>query len=355
MEKEIQIPDGFEAKIEGNKIIFVPKVSEDEKVRKALLRCCDDWEKGQFGCMAKEDIPAVRAWLEKQKTSEEAIRYLKENHSSEKVSDFQTAMNIAVARAYDKGVQDILEKQKEHPTNEEMLRTLRAEYEKGVADTIAKYEQNKQKLTEWSYPYGRNETANRLVSIAECLEMDGDCLFNGYSGTECAKFLRDLARKQVECIPAEWSEEEAPDETKQEWRGSIDIPGSIKTSRIGTIENILSYFKYERKATQEEIRISFIPCLENLLKEIEQTNVYTEWGEVDDALLKEIVSFFKDGTVKLQHDLDLYAGFLENKFRYLRPQPRWKPSEEDLTALEYCAEHNCPELLSLYYELKKLM
>ena len=173
-------------------------------------------------------------------------------------------------------------RQKEQPTNEEMLRTLRAEYEKGVADTIAKYEQkpsdyekpllskfeqavydcawNKvtckpegetqeeyakrwaeqlllmvrdwaddyidsqiisikrkaydkgkvdaEKPAEWSYPYGRNETVDRLVSLAECIEMDGDCLFNGYSGTECGKFLRELARKQVECKPAEWSEEE---------------------------------------------------------------------------------------------------------------------------------------------------
>ena len=41
-----------------------------------------------------------------------------------------------------------LEKQKEQPTNEEMLRTLRAEYEKGVADTIAKYEQKEQKPEE---------------------------------------------------------------------------------------------------------------------------------------------------------------------------------------------------------------
>lgn len=41
--------------------------SEDEKVRKALLRCCDDWEKGQFGCMAQEDVPTIRAYLERQK------------------------------------------------------------------------------------------------------------------------------------------------------------------------------------------------------------------------------------------------------------------------------------------------
>ena len=65
-----------------------------------------------------------------------------------------------------------------------------------------------QKPAEWNYPYGVNETADRLFAIAECLEMDGNCLFNGYSGTECGKFLRELARKQVECKPAEWSEED---------------------------------------------------------------------------------------------------------------------------------------------------
>lgn len=43
---------------------------------------------------------------------------------------------------------DRKEKQKELPTNEEMLRTLHAEYEKGVADTIAKYEQKDQEIAE---------------------------------------------------------------------------------------------------------------------------------------------------------------------------------------------------------------
>ena len=73
MEKEIQIPDGFEAKIEGNKVIFVPKESYDEKVRKTLLRCCDDWDKGQFGCMKKEDVPSIRAYIERMKDSDKAI------------------------------------------------------------------------------------------------------------------------------------------------------------------------------------------------------------------------------------------------------------------------------------------
>ena len=162
--KEIEIPEGYEAKIENNKVIFVPKDSEDEKIRKALLRCCDDWEKGQFGCMAKEDIPAIRAYLEKQKE--------------------QNPIN---------------ESNMHEPTLDEARKWNEA-YEKGYS---------------LGYENGRNEQK-----------------------------------------PAEWSEE-------------------------------------------------------------------------DYALLKEIVSFFKDGTVKLQHDLDLYAGFLENKFKSLLPQPKQEWSEED--------------------------
>jgi hypothetical protein len=56
----------------------VLKESEDESIRKALLRCCDDWDKGQFGCMKKEDVPLIRAYLEKKKeplTPEEKMNH----------------------------------------------------------------------------------------------------------------------------------------------------------------------------------------------------------------------------------------------------------------------------------------
>ena len=63
-----------------------------------------------------------------------------------------------------------------------------------------------------------------------------------------------------------------------------------------------------------------------------------EWNEEDDALLKEIVSFFKDGTVKLQHDLDLYAVFLENKFKSLRPQSKqeWDTYDKAMVTCIVC-------------------
>lgn len=43
----------------------------------------------------------------------------------------------------------------------------------------------------------KDETADKLIAIAECLEMDGDCSFNGYSGNECGKFLRELSAHKI--------------------------------------------------------------------------------------------------------------------------------------------------------------
>lgn len=65
-------------------------------------------------------------------------------------------------------------------------------YEKGYS---LGYEngKNEQKPTERSLPYEKNETAEKLIALAECLEMDGDCLFNGLSGYDYGKLLRVLA------------------------------------------------------------------------------------------------------------------------------------------------------------------
>ena len=51
----------------------------------------------------------------------------------------------------------------------------------------------------------KNETTEKLIALAECLEMDGDCLFNGLSGNDYGKFLRELAKK-IEQNPADKAE-----------------------------------------------------------------------------------------------------------------------------------------------------
>ena len=139
-----------------------------------------------------------------------------------------------------------------------------------------------QKPAEWSYPYGINETVDRIVSIAECLEMDGDCLFNDYSGTECGKFLRDLARKEIECKPAEWSKN-------------------------------------------------------------------------DTVFLNEITDYFENKTVRLQHDIDMYAHWLKSLPKRFNLQPKQEWTEEDEVILkdikfnfEYNKENMTPALQEEY-------
>ena len=64
MEKTIEIPEGHEARIEGNKVILEPKESEDERIRKALighLKAGVDFVSN--GVTKAECI----AWLEKKK------------------------------------------------------------------------------------------------------------------------------------------------------------------------------------------------------------------------------------------------------------------------------------------------
>lgn len=66
MAKEIEIPEGYEAKIENNKVIFVPKESEDERITRAInnmLPFIPDEAYANNG-VTKE---GVLNWLEKQK------------------------------------------------------------------------------------------------------------------------------------------------------------------------------------------------------------------------------------------------------------------------------------------------
>lgn len=83
------------------------------------------------------------------------------------------------------------------------------------------------------------------------------------------------------------------------------------------------------------------------------------WSEEDEVIIDEIIYFLENGTVKLQHDLSLYASWLKSlRDRYLKNT--WKPSDEQMEAL--LSEVNawtkgCPKqkiLKSLYQDLKKL-
>ena len=76
MKKTVEIPEGYEARIEGNKVILERKDSEDERIRKELIEFLDElWHLGKntnFDRWGKADCAKWIAYLERQKEQKPA-------------------------------------------------------------------------------------------------------------------------------------------------------------------------------------------------------------------------------------------------------------------------------------------
>ena len=168
MHQEIFIPEGFEATIDGNKIILKKKESEDERIRKELLNHCIKAANGETMVVSTDDYYRWSKWLEKQGTS-----YTKKD----------------VDNAYVEGMafaKDELEKQGEQKSvGEEIVEALRTEYEKGRADAFA------QMQTEWSEE-DKDFMYDTLSNLTELKDRYGE----GYGNVgKCIDWLKSLKER----------------------------------------------------------------------------------------------------------------------------------------------------------------
>ena len=79
-------------------------------------------------------------------------------------------------------------------------------------------------------------------------------------------------------------------------------------------------FVFESKIMEEK-RSAYLRCF-NALRETLSRMKVDKRKQGDEAIANEIIAYFRDGSVKLQHDLNLYAGWME----------KWKgvyPNKED--------------------------
>ena len=77
MNKEIEIPEGYEARIEGNKVILERRESDDERIRKWLIEQMEAFHNQAEKFGDKEDIEMTTkaiTYLERQKEQKPAER-----------------------------------------------------------------------------------------------------------------------------------------------------------------------------------------------------------------------------------------------------------------------------------------
>lgn len=85
-----------------------------------------------------------------------------------------------------------------------------------------------------------------------------------------------------------------------------------------------------KKGYEEGRRNGFTAGYNKAIKEVEQKEQKSaEWSKNDTVFLNEITDFFENKTVRLQHDIDMYAHWLKSLPERFNFQPKEEWSEED--------------------------
>ena len=371
-----------------------------------------DYEKAYEEAMerAKAGMPIDEVFPELKESEDEKIRkaivkYFKSYSKTENIVSYNGVATEDII-AY-------LEKQKELPTNEEMLRTLRTEYEKGVADTIAKYKQKEQKPNVIIPKFRIGDTICLKGSMAEYTieSIDAECYHGkGWGLPISAENNYEL----VEQKPV-WNEEE------KQWLSEVYF--AIDNSMYSEDERqaMKKYIDFLRPQSQpkpaewseedEKMRNAILQDLANIQEAYPKINIQDEfdwlkdiperfnlqpkqdWSKEDEKNIENLDSFLTEafcyGHVYVsQEDKEE----LQNWLKSLRPQPHtvsikdvikfgnleyergvkdgiqseksrhWKPSEEQMNALSIAIRFGTKPrdwedaaLRSLYNGLKKLL
>ena len=380
MNKEIEIPEGHEARIEDNKVIIEPKENNDEKIRKALIdffkkKVEKGFEWVEYG------IPnnAVLAYLEKQKerfpktdfTIYHALKTGKDKYqctpysfigSLVSFSNYKNLIDFLHNSFYtEEDCKEWIEKQKEQKPaewseeDEKMLNNCVSALKEGANGhaIVIDYGEheiwlkslperfNLQPKQEWSKEEKERIRQNGRLDVCYNPEKYGLChktewgegemkaldsiiddyekaakSFCGHDGK--IMFLKAIRDGEYGLSKQEWSEEDKVMLSNIIW--------GVHMKSIKPLDEMDDRSKYER--------------YEDFLKALpERFNLQprTEWSEEDKKRLESVIH-----RTEVICGGNMYGVIKEdiNWLKSLRPQPHWKPSEEEICALAEAMERN---------------
>ena len=253
MNKEIEIPEGHEARIESNKVIIEQKEGEDERIRKALLEYFNERNSYRDEDETFNGVPfsSIIAYLEKQKephysplcnTIKDKIREYIANHF---IADTVVKTNMkSIVKAMEEGVRLGKEDQK----STENPRDIHNQgYVKGVEDAynnvneakviLKRLAKENPKPTEWS------EDDERILD--NCIEYIKASCLNANDLYECIDWLKFLR-------------------SQSHWKPSKE---QMEALRCAVNDSIMQY-DYNASQLKEEVARTYSENLQSLLNDL---------------------------------------------------------------------------------------
>ncbi len=366
MNKKIEIPKGYIARIEGNSIILEPEESEDEKIRKELIKLLNIMSDGIVENYTTIPLKDFVAYLEKQKEHKQVdidfvsdwLRKHIKTYVNSEYNEFHKTMEYDGSINIEHLIEDLKKEIEQQPFAHESdfvsKPTEWSEYDKATIEYII---EDIKKLRDEETDEEVIETYDRELNLLQC--------------------INDSVKLRNYINPAEWIEDEKIRKDIIAFikfalkDGSAVSPGSSTTK-----EDAISWLEKQEEQkssgwSEEDERLLNIiidildreehnghlmhddlkACIK-LLKSL-RPQPKKEWSEGTKKMLNEISDYLK---YKGRED---DADFIRN----LCPQqPQWKPSEEQIAHLikmkDYVAQASGywgGMLSGLIYDLQKLL
>ena len=276
---EREIPEGYEARIEGNKVIIEKKESEDERMKKAIVHILYE-NYSDAAVIEGVEIAEIVAWLEKQR----------EQKPAECIPDsvkFEEGFKTGRELGFREGVESVkpAEWSDEDENFIKELCNLLASIAKNnyvgryyAPELVSKLQSLRpQPKQEWG-----EEDEDNLDSVIDLLY-----ILDSYIGDDCSisQEQTEETRNKIQKVLRHWLKslpERFPIQPKQEWSGEDREMLYKVISRVGQLDH------YWNRPTDEKM----ISWLKSLLERF-PIQSKQEWSEEDGKMLTTTVEMLK--------------------------------------------------------------